>query len=135
MNTDAFIPLLLGFDPNAASTPADQGDGTENIVIDGDGQTGETGAAEEPAQPAWYDVLPADTEADETDLIAYKSGDDIRELEVRIYGSDVYLIYDNAGSITCTLAGYNADTYRYALDEFIRTNSESALPQDYNEIY
>ena len=62
-------------------------------------------------------------------------GDDIRELEVRIYGSDVYLIYDNAGSITCTLAGYNADTYRYALDEFIRTNSEYALPQDYNEIY
>ena len=89
----------------------------------------------EPAQSAWYDALPADTEADETDLIAYKSGDDIRELEVRIYGSDVYLIYDNAGSITCTLAGYNADTYRYALDEFIRTNSESALPQDYNEVY
>ena len=96
--------------------------------MDGEGYVEESSPDAEPTPVPWEEVLPEDTEADRTDILLYRYQGDDCELEVRLYGSDVYLLYDNEDAVRiCTPAEYNADTYKMALDTFLAGDSDAAV--------
>jgi len=148
-DTDKFIATLLGTGIDTVSVPIEQAElPAEAEFSDADfsgaefaegefTDTGFTGgdfagaelAAGEPSSEEWDEILPdEEIEPDRTDIISYKSGDTNRELEVRLYGDDVYLISDNDdGSKTCIMAEYNSEAYKTAVYEFANGNVDVAL--------
>ena len=142
-DADKFISALLGIKEEAAATAEEAyfTDGTEYVegqiiegmeFIDGAYPDGEVPVMTEQSEPydpdKWDEILPDDTEPDETDILVYEKNDNTCELEIRLFGSDVYLIYDNEdGNKICAQGEYDAETYRLSLDEFINGNAESAV--------
>ena len=132
-DTDSFIAALLGIKEEAAA-PVEElpfADGTEAVpgeLPEGEGYVEESIPAAEPTPVPWEEVLPEDTEADRTDILLYRHQGEDCELEVRLYGNDVYLLYDNENAVRiCTPAEYNADTYKLALDTFLSGDSDAAV--------
>ena len=144
-DTDAFIAALLGISEEESAAPTEESfftDGTEygqdefadgaefgsGEFPDGAGFEEAFPAAVEASSDPWDEILPDDTDADRTDILLYRFSGEDRELEVRLYGDEVYLIYDDENdSKTCTQAEYSADIYKTALEEFVSGSSDTAV--------
>ena len=130
-DTESFISSLMKFKETEEAEPDPSLyfseiplDSEESFTPDGDAQISDYEAPTEmPEENAWNALLPVGVNPDELEVLSYNSNGHLRRLAVRLYGDDVYLLFNREdGEPTCKVAVYSADDYRQIRDDFIAAN-------------